>query len=189
MTAVGSDDLASGKKITLVVNLEPVWAVEDCVPVRAKAQELGLCLLGEMSVLPRGFETAMDIDDLVHESQLVPLVKLWRQRGVDVLVVGPQVGRIQENAATWIVPTLFVASSLMLNNPTLVTIALGVVANYVTDFLKGTAGLAKVKASVVLEREDGTCKKVSYEGPVQGLRKMELLVKETFREDDNPGRV
>jgi len=47
---------------------------------------------------------------------------------------------------------------------------LSVLSNYITDFFKGVPGQKTVKLDIVVERNgDMSCKKISYEGDVNGL--------------------
>jgi hypothetical protein len=64
---------------------------------------------------------------------------------------------------------IFVSAALLANDPSAVTVALGIISNYLTDIFKGTPD-KKIKLDVAVERRgDHICKKLTYEGDAAGL--------------------
>ena len=55
--------------------------------------------------------------------------------------------------------------ALLSETPALVSIALGVIANYVTDLFKGVPGKHTARLHVVVEQKDGGCVQLTYNGP------------------------
>ena len=80
---------------------------------------------------------------------------------------------VEQRSGDWFGPLLFISSSALLQNPELVSIMCGVIANYVTDFFKGS-----YKPNIrlkVIHKETKTSKltEISYEGGLEGLDKLE----------------
>lgn len=80
---------------------------------------------------------------------------------------------IEQRSGEWFAPILYITSMAISNNPELVSIMCGVIANYVTDFFKG-----QKKPSIrlkVIYKETKTSKltEISYEGDIEGLDKLE----------------
>ena len=86
-------------------------------------------------------------------------------------------------AFEWIGPTLFVSASLLSQNPAVISVSLNVIANYLTDVLKGFGRERKAKFEIVVENaKSKTCKKISYEGDIAGIKELDEIVKEVFNE-------
>jgi len=64
-----------------------------------------------------------------------------------------------------------------------VSIALNVIGNYLTEFFRGIPGKKRVRLNIVVEKKrDRTCKKISYDGDVQGLNSLADIIKEISNE-------
>lgn len=67
---------------------------------------------------------------------------------------------------------------MLSENSTVVSIALNVLSNYLTDFFKGSFSEKKVKIEIyVEERKDVKFKKITYEGGVEGIKELENIIK------------
>lgn len=80
---------------------------------------------------------------------------------------------VEQRSGEWFGPLLLISSSAVAQNPELISITCGVIANYVTDFFKG-----REKPNIrlkVIHRETKTSKltEISYEGGLDGLEKLE----------------
>lgn len=154
--------------------------------VRVRAEALGCNKPDGLVILPRNFTTAAHRDELAHEDSVVVIRKLWRRAGIPASTLereGERFGRIHEQASTWIAPTIFVVASMWTENPHLVSVALSVVGNYATDFFKGITGPNRVRTEVVVERPDGSCKRVNYDGPAEGLSDLAKVAEVVFKGD------
>lgn len=80
---------------------------------------------------------------------------------------------VEQRSGDWFGPLLFISSSALLQNPELVSIMCGVIANYVTDFFKGS-DKPNIRLKVI-HKETKTSKltEISYEGGLEGLDKLE----------------
>jgi hypothetical protein len=108
------------------------------------------------------------------------VIKLLKQSDVPVDTLNPidATTPLQDNRGLdWIAPTFLVSGLLLTQNPTLITIALGVIANYVTQLFKGLKDDPEVKLNIVQTAADGKqAQRVRYEGPVSGLREVEKVL-------------
>jgi hypothetical protein len=159
---------------------------EDYVRVDSRAAEIGCQRPTGMTLLPENFQSATSYAELRQLSEAATVRTLFRTNGLplyDVLDPSKPVPYIQNNSFGWVGPTLFVSWALVSENPTVVTVALGVIANYLTDFLKGISGKTEVSLSIVVEkRTDRTCKRITYKGNVEGLSSLADIVKSTSDE-------
>jgi len=141
--------------------------------VRERAAALGLNEPTDLALLPRNFEIAASKAELLNESTTLTVRKLWRQAGLNETPLdkaGERIPEIKENDFRLIMPTLFVGYSLWSQNPTAMNLALGVAANYVTDFFKGIGGAKKVKLEIIVERTKGKeFRRFSFEGSPEQL--------------------
>jgi hypothetical protein len=156
--------------------------VVDYLDVRARAAELDLELAGEVTFLPRGFETAADSSDLVNESDALDLAKLLRARGAAADVArlsSAKLPTIAENSAFVHLPDILVTAA----NGAVMPLLIGVVANFVYDRLVGTFRKPQIRVRVVGRSADGTYKAITYEGPVEGLETLRDAVEEVTRHD------
>jgi len=88
-----------------------------------------------------------------------------------------------ELAFDWIGPIIYVPYSLLSQNPYLITVALNVISNYLTDWFRGIPyNRRKVKLSIVVETRYGDYKEVKYEGPPDGLDKLPEILKGVYDE-------
>jgi hypothetical protein len=147
--------------------------VSDFISVEQRLETLGCTFPAGIAVLPRNFEDASDRAALQMPSEASTVRTLLRNEGLPVgtiLPSGEKAKYISLNSFGWIGPTLFVSAGLMSTDPSAFQIALGVLTNYISDLLKGTTKSKTVKLDVVVERKgDRLCKRVSYEGPIEGL--------------------
>jgi hypothetical protein len=121
-----------------------------------------------LTMLPRNFATADAGDELLAEASDAAVRTLWRQADVEedrLDSPGAPFPRISEHHADWIGPTVLLSSALLSESPALVSVALGVIANYVTDLFKGVPGRHAARLQVVVERSSGACVSVTYNGP------------------------
>jgi hypothetical protein len=114
--------------------------------------------------------------DLFFAPSSPDLQVLLRQVGVSVDKIEPEGVKIpfrDDRDSTLILPAIFLGASYLSGNAHLVNVALGVLANYVTDYFRGKAGLNRVKCTVIVEKtEKKTTKKIEYDGAPEGFDKL-----------------
>lgn len=80
-----------------------------------------------------------------------------------------------ERALIWLGPILFFSAGMVLSNPNVMNIALGVIANYLTDLFRGRNDSVAVKLQIIEEmKPKEKYRKIEYQGPVEGLRDLDL---------------
>ena len=69
--------------------------------------------------------------------------------------------------------------SALSGNPELINVALGVVANYVTEFFRGTpSDRQRAELSVAIKTEEGESRRIDYRGPPEGIRDLPDVIRE-----------
>ncbi len=152
--------------------------VSDYVNVHERLEKLRLSnpAPNDLVILPRGFETADSAADLAQESDASTLRKLFNEAGVATHQVKHQEQHFPaavRQSAEWIAPTLFVGPLLLSQNPYAIQIALGVMESYIADYLRGLWPGKEIELSFVIEASKSKkCKKLTYRGPVSGIKEI-----------------
>ncbi len=157
--------------------------VSDYPDVGERAEALGCNIPTGLALLPRGFDIASSLDELLHESSVPTVRSLWRQSGIQETKLeaeGQHFPYIEEKSGEWIGPTIFLASALYTQNPGIIAVALNIISNYLTEHLfKGYPGAPKAKLDIVLENAKGKgAKRIHYEGDPQGLSEVAHIIEE-----------
>ena len=154
----------------------------DFADVEERARTLGCQIPAGIALLPRNFEQAESKDDFLHESSAPTIRILFRSNGIEETPLegeGERFPQISEKAfREWLGPTLFCGAALLSQNPEIISVALGVISNYLTDWFKGIPGEKNAKLNIVVETRKRTCKRIHYEGPVSGLQELPKIVRE-----------
>lgn len=162
--------------------------IRDYLDVKKKAQEIGCNVPETLAIIPRNFENARTKEDLVHESSALTVRKLWQQNNIIETPLekpGERFLLVAEHGLEWIGPTIFVAAMLLSQNPSLVTIALNVISNYLTDWFRGVVKeRQKVKINFIVETKNGDCKKLEYEGELEGLKSLPEVIKAVYEKNE-----
>ncbi|OGP51461.1 MAG: hypothetical protein A2Y79_08065 [Deltaproteobacteria bacterium RBG_13_43_22] len=163
------------------------FTITDYCDVQARAEDLNLNRPEGLALLPRNFDTAAMRDELLHESAVQTVRLLFRENEIPERRVEPEgckIPCIQENEFALILPTLFVGSLLLSQNPHLLSLALNVIANYATDFFKGLPGRNKVVLDVVVEdKNKKLSKKIHYDGGIDGLKEITEIAGKVFTDE------
>ena len=85
---------------------------------------------------------------------------------------------MSSKSAEWLGPTLFVGYALLSDNGNLLNIALGVVANYLTEFFRGAGEASIIKLDFIIEKTPGRdYKHLKFEGPPEAIPALKEAVK------------
>lgn len=160
--------------------------ITDYLDVEQRSSELGLTAPEGACILPRRFATAKEAGELCHESSALDLKTLFRHADLSITVYQPDGAKIpylQENDITWVGPVLFFSAAALSQNPHIVSVALSVIANYVTDIFKGLPHSGRARLSVVIETAttkttSKTTKKIDFDGPADNLSEITGLIKD-----------
>jgi hypothetical protein len=159
--------------------------ITDYVDISRRAADLGCHDPQGMALLPVNFESAASVADLLQASEAATIRKLFVAEGLPVEDITDRNQRppyVKNKQFEWVAPILFVSASLYSQNPTLVSLALNVLANYATEFLKGIGGAHEVKLNIVVGSKNRVHKKIEYQGPVEGLRDLAKIVDEVSKQ-------
>lgn len=147
-------------------------------------KELGIGLPKGIAFLPRNFTSVNSADEFLHEELVPTLRKLFREHGINETELNPpmQLRTIHEKDGSLILPTVFISSIFLSNDPHAVTLtlALNIIGNYLSNFLHGTKSKDKqVKINILIENDPvRSFKKIVYTGSIDGLPEVLEIVKE-----------
>ncbi len=160
--------------------------VADYVRVDQRIIALGCQFPDGIAVLPTNFETATNRSDFRQLSEAATIRALFRNNNIllgEVLPHAEKAPYIQNNNFDWVAPTLFISSAFLTQDPVAISVALNVLGNYVTDLFRGFSSKKAIKLDIVVERtKDHFCKKITYEGDVQGLNSLADIVRQVSDE-------
>lgn len=155
--------------------------ISEYINVRQRISDLGCLSPAGLALLPSNFETASDISAFRQVSESATVRTLLRTSGVpldELLSKEQRPPYIQNNAFEWVPPILFVSVGVLSQNASYLSVALSVIANYLTDFFKGMSGENQVQMDIVVERsKNKVCKKITYKGPPAGLKDLPEVIR------------
>lgn len=141
------------------------------INVYQKAEELGFNSNLNIAVLPRSFDTLTPESNICYEDAIRTVCKLFKQKNLPVsdLSVNKHT-YVHLNDAEWLGPIIFFSAATLSNNPDIISIALGILSNYLTDIFKNCIPSRTVSLDIVVEQKMNTeMKRISYKGPISGL--------------------
>lgn len=154
--------------------------VHDYVSVSDRLKSLGVPVPSGLAILPNNLATAASISDLrqqVESDTVRTLLKTNEIAYVEIFDEDDQPPYLQQYGFEWFGPTLFVSAGLLSQNPSVLSVTLGLITNYLYDLFKGSKdGMASL--NVIFQNVDGSCKEVRYSGPPDGLSKVAEIVKD-----------
>jgi hypothetical protein len=120
--------------------------------------------------------------DLLQASESATVKKLLKEADIpvdDILVPGRRPMYIKNKSADWAAPILFVTAAFYSQNPSAISVALNIIGNYATDFLRGRSHEGdEAKLDIVVETKGRTSfKKISYSGPADGIMGLDSVVR------------
>jgi len=159
----------------------------EYIDVKERAEFLGCNIPTNLALLPRNFQEAESKKDLLHESSAPTVRILFRKNNIAETPLElesekfPQIS--EKGFVEWVGPIIFVSFAALNQDPNMLSLALGVISNYLTDFFKGIPGDRKVRLDVVVETKKKAYKKIHYEGPVSGLEKLPKVIEKSGFDD------
>lgn len=153
--------------------------VSDYPSVRRRLEEIGCPGSPLLSVLPANFETAESPSEFRHLPEAATVKTVMRTSGLPYSdLVGPanRPAYLVNQSNDWAFPLLFVAWSAS-QDPVVFSAVLDTVARELLGRMPRLGRRRDVKLDVVVETGDeGTCKRVSYSGPPDGIQEIRELV-------------
>ncbi len=148
--------------------------VYEYIDVTSRSLELGCNVPVGFAILPKNFAMARSKNELVHHSATFALRKLWQEIGLSETPIEQAAENfpvVQEKSYEWVGPILFFSASFISDNQYLISIALGVISNYLTDMFKGNLKQKTMKLTIVVEnKKRGKSTSIQYEGTVQDFK-------------------
>lgn len=138
---------------------------------RATDSGIGVIILPENYLSDSGYQYA---------SSTLSFYK-YAQKEIEVRYLTRPEAIVDKRSVEWFGPVLLITSVAFNENPEIVSITCGVIANYVTDFFKGKTP-PKIKLKVVYKETDSTkSTEIEYEGEIEGLEKLSDAILEVVR--------
>ena len=158
--------------------------ITDYIDVRKKIADLGCRRPERMALLPSNFESATSIEELLQASEAATIRKLLLAGGIpldDILDRSQRPPYVKNKSHEWVAPIIFVSASLYSQNSTLVALALNILGNYATDFFRGLHRAPAVNLNIVMGQKNGAYKKITYHGPIEGLKDLAKVIREATK--------
>jgi hypothetical protein len=134
--------------------------------------------------LPGNFDTAESKNELIYESSASDIRILFRKAEIIETRLekqGDKYSYKQDKQFDWIGPTIFIAASILTQNPDIISITEGIISNYLTDLFKGSSYSKDIKLDFIIEKtRDKEITRFSYKGDVAGLDKLPENIREVL---------
>ncbi len=152
--------------------------IED-VEIDKKMEDLQLSFPTGIAFFPENFEIANESSEFIFPEPIAQIGKVFKSKDIIVEVLGNNLGSLRSRKSADIyLPALYFGASLMIENPTVVSVALNVLSNYITDFLKGTFGQKQISIEIYVKKNHKTkIQKISYKGNAEGIRSLGEVIK------------
>jgi len=155
--------------------------IEDAPLIHELASALGCPTPKDLALLPLNFETAAAPSDFLYDSAAATVRTLFRTSQIplqDLLPSDIPRRHLSYKNADWVGPTLFIGYALVSDNGNLLNVALGVIANYLTDFFKGMGKPPTIKMDFVVEQTPhNTYRRLKFEGTPDALSKLHEIIR------------
>lgn len=160
--------------------------VQEYIDVEERASALGITKPEGFCILPRHFEDGKTQSDFRHESSALDVKALLRQAKIPIALYKPDgadIPVLQENDNTWVGPIIFVTAAALSSNPDILAVALGVIANYVTELFRGSPEPSRARITVVVETSKTkttkkTTKRINFDGPPEEIKEIKKIIKD-----------
>ena len=163
-----------------MIEREFTCQTDEYVNVRKRLSELSCLKPRGLVILPSNFESANSIAEFRMPSEAITVRKLLHQADVpcgDIVDKSVRIPYVMHRSMEITIPMMFF-SAVLWDNLEWVNIVVDTVTAYVTDFFLGLSRAQKVNLEIVLEEPDGSCKRVTYEGPPSSIGEIKRIIKE-----------
>ncbi|WP_144408792.1 hypothetical protein [Chromobacterium vaccinii] len=154
--------------------------VHDYIPVSEKLKEFGIATPCKLSFLPSNLEKAMTIGELRQYVESDTVRTILRKNKIpyeEIFSEDEQPLYLQQYSFEWFGPCIFIPAGLLIQDPNLLSITINLISSFLYDLFKNSSD-GQASLDVILEQADGSCKKIHYSGPADGLSKIPDIVKE-----------
>ncbi|QEY73084.1 hypothetical protein [Pseudomonas denitrificans (nom. rej.)] len=154
--------------------------VRDHISVSMKLKNFNVAAPTGLAILPHNLAMATSKGDLrqhVESDTVRTLLLANNVHYVEIFDENEQPPYLQQYGFEWFGPTLFISAGVILQEPNILSVTLGLITNYLYDLFKGSKN-GKASLNIIFEDADGACKEVRYSGPPEGLNAVADIVKE-----------
>lgn len=154
------------------------YTIEE-LNINNRLKELNLSIPNSLSILPENFETAESKSAFIFTDSMVDLNKLFRLKNLSFEILGGDTEnyRTRKNADLYL-PAFLISSSLITNDPNIISVTLNVISSFIYDLTIGGIGKKTANVELYIETEKkGETKKISYNGDAEGLKELEKIIK------------
>lgn len=154
--------------------------VTDHPPIRNKLHDLGITLLNGLTIAPSNIEHSSTLGDLRQQVESDTVRTLFNTNKIEYQELfddDHQPGYLQQYSMEWYGPTLIITAGFLTQNPHALSIATGIITNYLYDLFK-TKNSGKASLDLIYEYPDGKCKKIQYCGTPEGLSEVHKIVRD-----------
>ncbi|MCK4814491.1 hypothetical protein KA005_01870 [bacterium] len=136
----------------------------------------------EIFILPNNFDLTKQ--EYCYSSTLPTIKKLAKEKNVLFRIIGDTEDQklLEQRGQEWYGPVFLVGSLFYSQNSQMVSIALSMIANYLSNIFMGQKDVKAKMDVLVRNDEKKITKKVSYEGPVGGLTEVNDAIKSVMSE-------
>lgn len=139
------------------------------------------CSSGDVVILPHNYQADEGYE---YHSTTISFYKYSRDK-LDIKYFTEPELLVEQRSGDWFGPLLFISSSALLQNPELISIMCGVIANYVTDFFE-SSDKPNIRLKVIHEeKKTSKLTEISYEGGLEGLGKLEESINKIVSKSSN----
>lgn len=133
--------------------------------------------------LPENIESANSNDEYIFTDTLTDLNKIFRSKNIEFEIFGGNSGlQRSRKSADLYLPAILISYAVLSENANLISVALNLISNYVTDFFKGSKNSKKVNLEIYVETEETKktkkiIKKITYQANSEGLKELPEILK------------
>ena len=125
----------------------------------------------DLMILPE----LMEDEQNIYASSTVSFFKFARKL-ININYIEQPDMVLEQRSIDWFGPTLLFTTAALTQNPELVSVAINVLSNYISDYFKGHKE-PNVKLNIIVQKSKTEYTKFMYEGPKDGLTEIEKVIK------------
>lgn len=144
-----------------------------------RLSELGIDASCDFLIIPENIESANSKEDFIFTETAIDIKKLLKINDVRIeLLQSKELKLKQRKAIDYFAPVLYIGFSMLSENYPIVSKALELLSNHISDYFKGKFGSKNVKLEVIVEtKPKSEYKKINYEGEIEGLKEVAEMIK------------
>lgn len=154
--------------------------ITEYINVRERLEELGCSLDEGLVLLPINFEKAESVSEFQQRAESATVKTLLKSANLhcsEIVSLEDRTAYVVNHSMEWVSPTLLLTAAFVSQHPDYVAIALELIANYLTTTFPRTGRKKGIRLEIVIEKDaKGTSRKISYEGPPEGLKDLHNIV-------------